>query len=61
VTQARAYTIAREVLGVYTWNAVIEWALWEHTGYPSFFQGDPETVLREQLRAFRDNTRPRPR
>lgn len=26
--------------------------LWEFTGWPGFFDGDPETVLREQLGKF---------
>jgi hypothetical protein len=54
VSGATAYRIGREVFGPEVPDAVIEWALWEHTGYPSFFDGDPEEVLRAQLISFRD-------
>jgi hypothetical protein len=26
--------------------------LWEHTGFPGFIDGDPKTVVRDQLRQF---------
>lgn len=29
-----------------------DYILWEETGFPAFFDGDPETCCREQLRKF---------
>lgn len=29
---------------------LLGWLMWEKTGWPSFFDGDPETVFREQIR-----------
>lgn len=26
------------------------WVMWNETGWPSFFDGDPETVFRKQIR-----------
>ena len=28
----------------------LEWLMWNQTGWPSFFDGDPETIFRQQLR-----------
>ena len=30
------------------------YVLWNRTGYPCFWDGDPATVCRQQLQAFRD-------
>ena len=29
-----------------------EYILWEHTGYPGFFLGDPQRALEAQIRAY---------
>ncbi len=31
-------------------NEELEWLMWNQTGWPSFFDGDPETIFRQQLR-----------
>ncbi len=31
------------------------WLLWNVTGWPCFWDGDPEQVMRRQLQAFKDN------
>lgn len=49
--------IAREVFADHplaTSDVELENILWEHTGFPGFFDGDPETVCRKQLQAHRD-------
>lgn len=33
---------------------LINYVLWNCTGFPSFWDGDPETVLRQQLQAAKD-------
>lgn len=30
----------------------VNFIIWEKTGYPEFFSGDPETCLRQQLRQY---------
>jgi hypothetical protein len=31
-------------------ESALEYIIWEETGWPAFFDGDPETCFREQLR-----------
>lgn len=33
-------------------DAECDYILWEHTGFPGFFRGDPEAELRGQLVAY---------
>jgi hypothetical protein len=35
-------------------DADVEFILWEKTGWPCFFRGDPVVCIREQLRKYRD-------
>ena len=45
--------IAREIadeLDLDVPDDYLGWVMWEETGWPSFFDGDPETVFRQQLR-----------
>ena len=30
-------------------DAALDYILWEETGWPAFFEGDPEVTLRKQL------------
>jgi hypothetical protein len=32
-------------------DELLEWLMWNETGWPSFFDGDPETVYRRQIRS----------
>lgn len=32
----------------------VSYILWNHTGFPCFWHGDPETCLRQQLEAYRN-------
>lgn len=34
-------------------DSELEGIVWERTGFPCFFEGEPESCLREQLAAFR--------
>ena len=46
--------IAREVadeIGVEATDDLLGVIMWEFTGWPSFFDGDPETVFRQQVAA----------
>ena len=36
-----------------------DYILWEHTGFPEFWQGDPETCCREQVREFFESEKPK--
>ncbi len=45
--------IAREIakeLDCPATDEELEWLMWNQTGWPSFFDGDPEKTYREQLR-----------
>ncbi len=45
-------TIAREVankLDLIITDEQLEGLMWEETGWPAFFAGDPETVFRQQM------------
>ena len=40
-------------------DRTVEAILWEKTGYPSFFAGDPETVCRAQLTLYKESLKTR--
>lgn len=48
-------SIAREVFGPEPSDEDLKHLLWEHTGFPSFFDGDPRIEVRRQLIDYRDN------
>ena len=33
-------------------DADIDYILWEHTGFPAFFDGDPEECVRRQVKEY---------
>lgn len=39
-----------EEFGLILSDDEVDYALWEHTGYPSFWQGDPAECCKAQLR-----------
>ncbi|KKM76522.1 hypothetical protein LCGC14_1379380 [marine sediment metagenome] len=46
--------IAREVadeMDIKASDEYLGWLMWNETGWPAFFRGDPETVYRAQIRA----------
>jgi hypothetical protein len=49
--------LASEVLGIAADTQVnieyLNYVAWEHTGYPSFYHGDPETYFRKQLEEYK--------
>jgi len=45
--------IAKEILGDLS-DDILEFIIWEYTGYPSFFDGNPEECFRAQLREFKE-------
>jgi len=48
---------ARDIVLEYFPNAnddEIEWILWEETGYPCFWDGEPEESLRKQLQEYKN-------
>jgi hypothetical protein len=51
VTNSEGLAIAREVLGPDLTDGEVEYVMFERTGWPSFFDGDPETTFRAQLAA----------
>jgi len=48
----RAIEIVREYFPGAS-ETLADWFLWNETGWPSFWQGEPEATLREQLAALR--------
>lgn len=52
--------IAREVFGPEPPEDHLEYVLWEHTGYPCFFDGDPRVTVRRQLEEHREALASRP-
>jgi hypothetical protein len=55
-----AIAIAKEVAaacGVDIEHNDLEYYIWECTGWPSFFDGDPETTFRAQLKTAFDAVR----
>ena len=45
--------IAREVadeLHLKVDDGILGWMMWNETGWPAFFNGDPETTYRKQIR-----------
>ena len=56
LTAARAYAIGREYLPDAT-DADIGFLLWNETGWPCFFDGDPEDCLRLQFAKVRVKAR----
>ena len=52
LTGAVAIRIAREYFPDAN-EETLGYILWNHTGFPGFWKGDPETCLREQLRSYK--------
>lgn len=46
--------LVRQEAGRWVGDLECDWLLWEHTGYPVFWQKDPQAECRAQLRAFFD-------
>lgn len=36
-------------------NDEVAWILWENTGFPEFWSGDPAESCRDQVRSFYEN------
>ncbi len=47
----KAMEIARQVFPDYR-DDFLGWLIWNATGYPHFWKGEPEECLREQLEAY---------
>lgn len=47
------FDIAKEYFPQAT-DEQIDFILWEYTGFPAFWNGDPETCLRKQLQELKD-------
>ena len=52
MTYEQAYSIAREVFPSDWDEGAIEYAIWNHTGFPDFWDDNPEKCLREQLQEY---------
>jgi hypothetical protein len=51
--QMNGLAIARKVadeLHLTISDELLEWIMWNETGWPSFFVGDPETIFQQQIR-----------
>jgi len=48
------YDLVRREVDPALTDAQADYILWEHTGFPSFFDGDPEETLIRQLQEYRD-------
>ncbi len=55
MTDERVLEICREELPQHSDDGY-GYILWNHTGYPHFWTGDPEECLRNQLRNYRDGS-----
>ncbi len=55
----RAMKIAREVFAdvprTKKGTKFLEFVIWNWTGFPCFWAGDPETIFRQQLTKYRDD------
>jgi hypothetical protein len=52
-TAMNGLAIAREIadeLDVEATDEYLGWLMWNETGWPAFFEGDPETAYRQQMR-----------
>jgi hypothetical protein len=60
LTEEQALEIAREEMPEASDDARM-WAVWNATGFPSFFVADPAEELRAQLRKYEENARSAPK
>lgn len=52
MTYDEAYKIAREVFPSSWGDGEIGHAIWNYSGFPHFWDGNPEVCLREQLQEY---------
>jgi len=54
MTNHEGISIAKDVFGEKYSDDELWSIMWERTGWPSFFDGDPKMTLRQQLETFKE-------